>query len=107
MNEVEMEQEEYSKTLRAIVPSQVTGAAPEKQATKLVSDFFVSLRGALAFTSLTQLWILVCIVSLKRVQQPTNLDVCGFFLSFLLAWLLPHFLSPCVHVPSRKVQKYL
>ena len=31
--------------------------------------------GALAYTTLTQTWIMVYIVSLQRVQSPTNLDV--------------------------------
>ena len=41
----------------------------------MMSDMFVSLRGALAYTTLTQAWIQVYIVSLHRIQQPTNLDV--------------------------------
>ena len=53
----------------------LTGKPAEAQAEKKVADAFVSLRGALAYTALTQAWIMVYIVSLQRVQQPTNLDV--------------------------------
>ena len=36
---------------------------------------FVSLRGALAYALLTQVWLMVYVVSLQRVQEPTNLQV--------------------------------
>jgi hypothetical protein len=61
--------------MRPIVSQELTGTAAEKEATKLVTDLFVSLRGALAYTTLTQAWIQVYIVALQRVQQPTNLEV--------------------------------
>ena len=74
-HDVTTDQDEYIKTLRPIVSSELTGAQAEHDATKLVTDLFVSLRGALAFTTLTQAWIQVYIVSLQRVQQPKNIDV--------------------------------
>ena len=74
-HDVELEQDEYIKTLNPIFSSELTGAAGEKEATKLVADLFVSLRGALAYTTLTQAWIQVFIVALQRISQPTNLDV--------------------------------
>ena len=70
-----MDQDEYIKTLRPIVTPELTGAAAEQDATKLVTDLFVSLRGALAYTILTQAWMQVYIVSLQRIQQPKNIDV--------------------------------
>ena len=70
-----MDQDEYIKTLRPIVSPELTGASADKEATKAVSDLFVSLRGALAYTVLTQAWIQVYVVALQRVQQPTNIDV--------------------------------
>ena len=70
-----MDQDDYIKTLRPIVSTELTGASAEALATKTVADQFVSLRGALAYTTLTQAWIQVYIVALQRVQEPTNLDV--------------------------------
>ena len=69
------DQDAYIHQLRPIVHAELTGAPAEKESTKNVSDQFVSLRGALAYTTLTQSWIQVYIVALQRVQQPTNLDV--------------------------------
>jgi hypothetical protein len=74
-HDIHMDQDEYIKTMRPIVSSELTGAAAEKDATKLVADLFVSLRGALAYTTLTQAWIQVYIVALQRVQWPKNIDV--------------------------------
>lgn len=74
---VTMDQDDYIKTLRPIVSSELTGAPPEQKATKNVTDQFVSLRGALAYTAWTQDRIKVYIVALQRVQEPTNLDVRG------------------------------
>ena len=54
---------------------ELTGASPEAKATKFVTDQFVSLRGALAYATITQAWIQVYVVSLQRVIEPTNLDV--------------------------------
>ena len=73
--DVTMDQDDYISTLRPITSPELTGAAAEKDATKAVSDLFVSLRGALAYCTLTQAWIQVYIVSLQRVQQPKNLDI--------------------------------
>ena len=74
-HDVILDQDEYIGTLRPIVSPELTGAPAEKEATKNVTDLFVSLRGALAYTTLTQAWIQVYIVALQRIQQPTNLDV--------------------------------
>ena len=72
---VVMDQDEYIKTLRPIISPELTGAAPDIDATKNVADQFVSLRGAVAYTTLTQAWIQVYIVALQRVQHPKNIDV--------------------------------
>jgi len=74
-HDVVLDQDEYIKTMRPIVSGELTGAAADQKATKTIADLFVSLRGALAYTTLTQAWIQVYIVSLQRVQEPTNLDV--------------------------------
>ena len=73
--DISLDQDEYIKTMRPIVSPELIGAPPDAKATKHVSDQFGSLRGALAYTALTQSWILVYIVSFQRVQEPTNLDV--------------------------------
>ena len=73
-HDVTMDQDAYISTLRPIVHVELTGATAEHEATKNVADLFVSLRGALAYTTLTQAWIQVYIVALQRVQKPTNLD---------------------------------
>ena len=73
--DVVLDQDEYIATMRPIVSPELTGAPPEHKATKGVVDQFVSLRGALAYTTLTQSWLQVYIVALQRVQEPTNLDV--------------------------------
>ena len=72
---MELDQNEYIETLRPIVSSELTGAHADALATKHVGNLFVSLRGAVAFTVITQSWIMVYVVALQRVQQPTNLDV--------------------------------
>ena len=74
-HDVISDQDEYIKTLRPIVHSELTGAAADKDATKTVSDLFVSLRGAIAYAMITQAWLQVYVVALQRIQQPTNLDV--------------------------------
>jgi len=74
-HDVVMDQDVYIATMRPVVHRELTGAAAEREATKAVADMFVSLRGALAYTTLTQAWIQVYIVSLQRVQAPTNLEV--------------------------------
>ena len=73
--DVVLDQDGYIATLRPIMTPELTGTPPEHEATKNVADMFVSLRGALAYTTLTQAWIQVYIVALQRVQVPTNLDV--------------------------------
>ena len=73
--DVTLDQDEYSKTLRPIVTPELTGKPPDDPATKLVADQFASLRGAIAYTVLTQDWIKVYVVALQRVQHPTNLQV--------------------------------
>ena len=73
--DVILDQDAYIKTMRPIIHADLTGADPETEATKPVQDMFVSLRGALAYTALTQAWILVYIVSLQRVQIPSYGDV--------------------------------
>ncbi len=70
-----MDQDDYIKTLRPIVHPELTGAAADAKVTKHIADMFVSLRGALAYATLTQAWIQVYVVALQRVQEPTNLDV--------------------------------
>lgn len=55
--------------------SQLTGAPPQDKATKSVANSFVSLRGAIAYTVLTQAWIQVYVAAPQRIQEPTNLDV--------------------------------
>ena len=73
--DVILDQDSYNATLRPIMIPELTGAPPEHEATKNVADMFVSLRGALAYATLTQAWIQVYIVALQRVQVCTNLDV--------------------------------
>ena len=70
-----LDQDEYIATLRQISSPELTGEAPDKLATKSVADQFVSLRGALAYTLITQAWIMVYVVSLQRITEPTNLHV--------------------------------
>ena len=72
---IELDQDAYIKTLRPIVHSELTGADANAECTKTVTDLFVSLRGALAYTTLTQAWIQVFIVAAQRIQKPTNLEV--------------------------------
>ena len=72
---VSLDQDEYIKTLRPIVSPELTGASPEQEATKNLTDMFVSLRGAIAYVLLTQAWLQVYVVALQRVQVPTILDI--------------------------------
>ena len=72
---VALDQDEYIKQLRPIQHPELTGADAETKATKLVCDMFVSLRGALAYALITQVWLMVYVVSLQRVQEPTNIQV--------------------------------
>ena len=75
--DVTLDQHDYVKTLRPIVSSELTGAKAENLAAKVVQDQFVSLRGALAYVTLTQAWLQVYIVALQRIQMfaATNLEV--------------------------------
>ena len=70
-----MDQDDYIGTLRPIQSPELTGAPAAEPASQNVTTSFVSLRGAIAYTALTQASIMVFIVGLQRVQQPTNLDV--------------------------------
>eukprot|EP00959_Pyramimonas_sp_CCMP1952_P310113 6490006-Pyramimonas_sp.AAC.1 len=54
---------------------ELTGAAAGAKATKLITDMFVSLRGALAYAIITQVWLMVHVVSLQKIREPTNLQV--------------------------------
>eukprot|EP00959_Pyramimonas_sp_CCMP1952_P359386 7525230-Pyramimonas_sp.AAC.2 len=40
----------------------------------MVADMFVSFRGALACALIAQIWLMVYVVSLQRVQEPTNIQ---------------------------------
>ena len=51
--DVIMDQDEYIKRLRPITHPELTGAAADAKATKVVTDMFVSLRGALAYALIT------------------------------------------------------
>ena len=73
-HDVICDQDEYINTFRLIVHPELTGQAAEREATKTITDLFVSLRGAIAYTVRTQAWIQVYIVALQRIQTPTNLD---------------------------------
>ena len=74
--DVTRDQDAYIATVRPIVTPELTGASVDKEATKLFLIFLlVSVEPWLAYTSLTQAWLQVYIVSLQRVQKPTNLDV--------------------------------
>eukprot|EP00959_Pyramimonas_sp_CCMP1952_P224360 4691538-Pyramimonas_sp.AAC.1 len=57
---------------------ELTGADVEAKASKLVTDRFVGLRGALAYALTTQVRLLVYFVSLQRVQEPTSMQVLRF-----------------------------
>ena len=65
---VALYQDENIKQLRPIQHPELTGAEAETKATKLFCDMFVSLRGALAYALITQVWLMVYVVSLQRVQ---------------------------------------
>eukprot|EP00959_Pyramimonas_sp_CCMP1952_P091721 1920069-Pyramimonas_sp.AAC.1 len=71
---VTLDQDEYIKQLRPIQLPELTGAKADAPATKMVADMFVSLRGALAYALITQIWLMEYVVSLQRVQEPTNIQ---------------------------------
>eukprot|EP00959_Pyramimonas_sp_CCMP1952_P219421 4587633-Pyramimonas_sp.AAC.1 len=56
--DVIMDQDEYIKQLRPITHPELTGAATDAKATKLIADMFVSLRGAFAYAIITQVWLM-------------------------------------------------
>eukprot|EP00959_Pyramimonas_sp_CCMP1952_P266211 5565703-Pyramimonas_sp.AAC.1 len=64
----------YIRQLRPMQHPELTGADAGAQATKMVADMFVSLRGALAYAPITQAWLLVYAASLQRVQESTNIQ---------------------------------
>ena len=68
-------QGEWIKHARPIAHPELFGATAESGAAKLISDMFISLRGAVAFAGLTQARQLVYIVGLQRIQQPKNILV--------------------------------
>eukprot|EP00959_Pyramimonas_sp_CCMP1952_P447797 9376645-Pyramimonas_sp.AAC.1 len=72
---VTLDQDEYIKQLRPIQHRELTGAGADAQAAKTVADMFVSLRGALAYALIAQAWLMVFVVCLQRVQEPTNIQV--------------------------------
>eukprot|EP00959_Pyramimonas_sp_CCMP1952_P435761 9125150-Pyramimonas_sp.AAC.1 len=41
----------------------------------MVADVLVSLRGALAYALITQVWMMVHVVSIQRVTEPTGIQV--------------------------------
>eukprot|EP00959_Pyramimonas_sp_CCMP1952_P406315 8515662-Pyramimonas_sp.AAC.1 len=51
---VTLDQDEYTKQLRPIQDPEHTGADADAQASKMVADMFVSLRGALVHALITQ-----------------------------------------------------
>eukprot|EP00959_Pyramimonas_sp_CCMP1952_P285805 5975880-Pyramimonas_sp.AAC.1 len=55
---VTLGQYEYIKQLRRIQHPALTGADADAQATDMVTDMFVSLRGALAYALVTHVWLL-------------------------------------------------
>eukprot|EP00959_Pyramimonas_sp_CCMP1952_P194479 4066520-Pyramimonas_sp.AAC.2 len=72
---VTLDQDGYIKQLRPIQHPDLTGADADAQASKMVADVFVSLSGALAHGLITQVWLMVYVLSLQRVQEPTNIKV--------------------------------
>eukprot|EP00959_Pyramimonas_sp_CCMP1952_P007369 154083-Pyramimonas_sp.AAC.1 len=72
---VPLDQDEYIEQLRPIRHPELTGADADAKASHMVTDMFVSLRGALAYALITQAWLMVNVVSLQRVQEPTNVSV--------------------------------
>eukprot|EP00959_Pyramimonas_sp_CCMP1952_P232817 4865798-Pyramimonas_sp.AAC.1 len=78
MNEdgkVTLDQDEHIKQLRPIQHPELAGADADAQASKMVSNVFVSLRGAMPYALIAQVWLMVNVVSLQRVQEPTNIQV--------------------------------
>eukprot|EP00959_Pyramimonas_sp_CCMP1952_P387079 8112112-Pyramimonas_sp.AAC.1 len=61
---VTLGQDEYIKQLRPIQHPELTGAGAGAEACKMVADMFVSLRGALPYALITQVWLMAYVVSL-------------------------------------------
>eukprot|EP00959_Pyramimonas_sp_CCMP1952_P372367 7797984-Pyramimonas_sp.AAC.1 len=72
---VTLGQYEDIKQLRPIQHPELTGAGAGAQPSKMVADMSVSLWGVLAYALITQVWLMVCVVSLRRVQGPANIQV--------------------------------
>eukprot|EP00959_Pyramimonas_sp_CCMP1952_P328606 6879696-Pyramimonas_sp.AAC.2 len=72
---VTLDQDEYIKQLRPVQNPELTSADADAKTSKMVADMFVSLRGELAYALITEVWMMVYVVSLQRVQEPTNLQV--------------------------------
>eukprot|EP00959_Pyramimonas_sp_CCMP1952_P016750 355170-Pyramimonas_sp.AAC.1 len=66
--------DECVEQLRPIRHPELTGADADAQASRMVADTLVSLMGALAYALITQVWLMVYVVSAQRVQQPTNVQ---------------------------------
>ena len=61
--DVQMHPDEYIETLRPTISSELTCAPKETNSTANMSNQFGSLRGALAYTLLTQAWIQVYVLA--------------------------------------------
>ena len=70
-----MDQDACIATLHPMMSPELARQPAAAEAAKRVSDAFVSLRGALAYCALTQVWILAYIVALQRVPEPTKTDI--------------------------------
>eukprot|EP00959_Pyramimonas_sp_CCMP1952_P282984 5915090-Pyramimonas_sp.AAC.1 len=57
-------QDECTNQLRPKQHHELTGADADTQASKMLADMFVSLRSALAHALITQVWLMVYVVSL-------------------------------------------
>eukprot|EP00959_Pyramimonas_sp_CCMP1952_P352369 7382892-Pyramimonas_sp.AAC.1 len=55
---VTLDQYAHIKLLRPIQHPELTGADADAQATNMVADMFVNLRGALAYALITQIWLM-------------------------------------------------
>eukprot|EP00959_Pyramimonas_sp_CCMP1952_P455975 9472419-Pyramimonas_sp.AAC.1 len=72
---VTLDQDESAKQLRPIQHPELTGADAEAKESKIVTDTFVSLGGALAYALIARVWLMVYVVSLQRVQERTDMHV--------------------------------
>ena len=73
--DIVLDQDVFIGARRPIMTSERTGAPAEQKGPNNFADMFVSLRGALAYTTLNQAWIQVYIAAPQRVQKPANLYV--------------------------------